>query len=260
MPDNFLIIAPLFKIAYGLIAVALVYWVMRAVLSYSAKMDSRAGVSFKDSMAVMQRSPLALGVYKGLRILGLMILAGCLCLMVGMLASCSAQAGTIIPDRYDRQIAKAVETYWPAYPFPDAWKAQLYQESRLDPDAVSPVGAAGLAQIMPGTFAQIVRELRLPPGLSPHSEMAVDWGAYYMARQHAVWRAPRPWDDRHKLAQASYNAGAGHIIAAQARCGDPPGYQAIIRCLPEVTGKHARETITYVIRIAQWRHLIEAGG
>lgn len=258
--DDFVLTAVLFKVGYAFAALALVYWVFRKILSYSREMDERAGIDFKDSMAIMKESPEALANYKGRRIHGLLILAGCLCLMLGMLWGCSAQAAPLISDRYDRQIGEAVEKYWPDYPFPTSWKAQLYQESRLDPAAVSPVGAAGLAQFMPATWRQVVRELRLPPGVSPHHELAITAGAYYMARLRRQWSAPRPADDRQRLAQASYNGGIGNMLAAQRLCGDPPLYADIIRCLPQVTGRHARETIGYVPAIARWRRLIEAGG
>jgi hypothetical protein len=167
---------------------------------------------------------------------------------------------SMFPSQYDREIKRAVELYWPEYPFWTSWKSQLFQESRLDPAAVSPVGAAGLAQFMPGTWAQISRELRLPPGLSPHHAWAIEAGAYYMAKLRGQWSAPRPALDRHQLAQASYNAGLGHLLSAQRKCGGPPGYEAIVACLPQITGRHSAETIGYIKAIARWRRLIEAGG
>jgi membrane-bound lytic murein transglycosylase F len=142
----------------------------------------------------------------------------------------------------------------PAYDW-RLWKAQLYQESLLNPDAVSPVGARGLAQFMPGTWAEVSRQLGYEH-LNPHmAEPAIIAGAYYMARQLAIWKAPRPAADRYSLAAASYNAGAGNIIKAQQVCGGSNGYAEIISCLPEVTGHHSKETKTYVQRI--WRYWTE---
>jgi len=55
---------------------------------------------------------------------------------------------------YDKLIQQATEQY-----FPEAdWrliKAQLYQESRLNPQARSPAGALGIAQFMPATTTWI---------------------------------------------------------------------------------------------------------
>lgn len=245
---DFLIVGPAFKFGFAIAAVVGLIYVSR-------RLDDRAGLPFSETAKIIRRSALATGIYYGLRLLALAIL-------MGMVMGCAAQAGPLIPSKYDRQIEAAVAKWWPDYPFPDAWKAQLYQESRLDPSAVSPVGAAGLAQIMPGTWAQIARELRLPAGLSPHRTIAIEWGAYYMARHsRGPWNpALRSADERNALGQASYNAGLGNILAAQRRCGGPPGYAEIIRCLPAVTGRHAQETITYVDRIARWRVMIAAGG
>jgi membrane-bound lytic murein transglycosylase MltF len=85
-------------------------------------------------------------------------------------------------DRYDDQIKSSVRKYWGDFPQWQFWKAQLYQESLFDPEAVSPVGARGLAQFMPATWDQMVRELGLG-NISPHeSKYAIPAGAYYMAK------------------------------------------------------------------------------
>lgn len=164
----------------------------------------------------------------------------------------------MFPDRYDREIRAAAGRWWPGVPW-RLWKAQLYQESRLDPAAVSSAGARGLAQFMPATWAEIAPALGY--GLvSPHlAGPAIKAGAYYMARLRKGWSSPRPADDRHKLAQASYNAGMGNLLAAQRVCGGALLYAEIIACLPDVTGRHAAETITYVERIRRWWTMMEAG-
>lgn len=105
---------------------------------------------------------------------------------------------------------------------------------------------------MPATWREVQRELGLGRA-NPHmAEPAIEAGAYYMAKMRNIWSAPRPEADRHSLAMASYNAGAGNLIRAQRRCGGPNRYAAIIECLPQVTGHYSRETITYVERI--WRY------
>ena len=183
-----------------------------------------------------------------------------LAILVGMVIGCTPASAKTFPSPYDGEIHKAVERWWPDYPHWLAWKAQLYQESRLDPTAVSPVGAKGLAQFMPGTWVGVARELRLPAGASPTQDIAIDAGAYDMAKLRKAWRSPRPAEDRHMLAQASYNAGLGNLIAAQKRCGGLARYAEIIACLPAITGpRNSAETIGYVISIAKWRRLMEAG-
>lgn len=131
------------------------------------------------------------------------------------------------------------------------YKAQLKKESSLDPGAISPAGAMGLAQFMPGTWTDVSRDLGFE-GVSAFSvRHAIDAGAYYMATLRLKWSSPRPEVDRHNLALASYNAGFGNILAAQRLCAGALLYPDIIICLPQVTGRHAKETTNYVPAI--WR-------
>ena len=78
-----------------------------------------------------------------------------------------------------------------------------------------------------------------------------------MARLQKGWSSPRPQLERHRLAQSSYNAGAGNIIKAQSLCGGARDWADIAPCLPRVTGRHAAETIGYVDAIAKWRARME---
>lgn len=138
------------------------------------------------------------------------------------------------------------------------WKAQLYQESLLEVGAVSPVGAAGIAQFMPGTWRDVTRQLGWG-AVSPHiADYAIEAGAYYMANLRRNWSVPRPEIERHRLAQASYNAGFGNIAKAQARCGGARDWIDISPCLSLVTGRHAAETLGYVARIEKWWVMLEA--
>jgi len=165
-------------------------------------------------------------------------------------------AASIYPDRYDRDIEQAADMYLPGVDW-RLLKAQYYQESRLDPAAVSPVGAAGIAQFMPGTWAEVSRQIGSGQ-ISPHmAEPAIEAGAYYMAQLRKRWSAPRSEADRHSLALASYNAGLGNILKAQKLAGGAPDYAQIIKRLPEVTGRHAKETTTYVMRIwGYWTQML----
>lgn len=246
MFDDFVLTAAAMKATYAILAVIGLIWL-------SSRLDQRAGRSFGQSMEEMARDPMALAIYYGARFAGL-------ALLVGLLMGCSAaQAGPVIPSKYDSRIKSAVASYWPDYPAWTAWKAQLYQESRLDPAAVSPVGAAGLAQMMPATWADLTRQMRLGAA-SPHTEIAIDAGAYYMARLRGQWKRGRTPDQRQPLAQASYNAGTGTIIRAQKLCDGAADWGGISPCLMKVSGPaHARETTTYVARIEQWRRMIDAG-
>ena len=81
----------------------------------------------------------------------------------------------------------------------------VQQESRWNPDAVSPKGAMGLAQLMPAT----ARILRVDPQ-DPYENL--DGGARYLAEQYRTFRS---W----RLALAAYNAGPK---AVETHGGVPP--------------------------------------
>ena len=104
---------------------------------------------------------------------------------------------------------------------------------------------------MPATWGEARDALRLRVD-AWNPQASIYAAAWYKARLLRIWTAPRPAVDRLHLAEASYNAGAGNLIKAQRVCGGPPLYADIIVCLPQVTGEHARETITYVERIDIW--------
>ena len=94
--------------------------------------------------------------------------------------------------------------------------AQLYAESNFNPSAVSPVGAQGIAQFMPGTARSY--------GLSD----PFDATAAISAQAHLMHDLMRQFGSV-PLALAAYNAGPGAV----ARCGCVPSY-------PETRGYVAR--------------------
>lgn len=80
-------------------------------------------------------------------------------------------------------------------------EALVWQESRWRAEALSPVGARGLAQLMPGT----AREL----GVNPDDPFAnLEGGARYLRQQ--IDR----FDGDLERALAAYNAGPGRVIRA----------------------------------------------
>jgi membrane-bound lytic murein transglycosylase F len=156
------------------------------------------------------------------------------------------------PDKYDNDFRSAAGRFMPGVDW-RLLKSQCWQESRFKTGAISPVGAMGLCQFMPGTWNQVAGQLDFPANASAFApELSIEAAAYYMGRLRAQWSAPRPETDRHSLALASYNGGLGNILAAQAKCQGANGYQQIIHCLPQVTGPHSRETIDYVDQV--WRY------
>lgn len=153
--------------------------------------------------------------------------------------------------KYDTLIQKAVDAHLPGYDWRKL-KAQYYQESRLNPKAVSPAGAGGIAQFMLATWKEKAPKAGYPDADRFDPEASIMVGAYYMAELIEQWRWKRPEVDRHCLAMASYNAGLGNILKAQKLADNATLYAHIIAKLPEVTGDHSKETKTYVKRILNY--------
>jgi soluble lytic murein transglycosylase-like protein len=139
-------------------------------------------------------------------------------------------------------------------------KAQGVQESRLDPAAISPTGARGVMQVMPATWGEIQKAMGWR-GISPHSAPHnIFGGVWYQARMARIWSGrDRSAAEAYALGLASYNAGAGTILHAQALCADARLWPAVAPCLIAVSGPaNARQTIDYVRRIGRWHAMLEA--
>ena len=177
-----------------------------------------------------------------------------LCIALVGLSACvfshqACSARRIDTRQYDDQIRSAWRRYLPVYHWGIGW-AQMAQESAFKVDARSPVGASGLAQFMPLTWQDMKRAGVVPDDASPRdARHAIQAQAFYMWRLNRTWSSKRTDGDRMRLALASYNAGAGNIIKAQRACNMVVEYDAIMCCLPQVTGRHAFETLDYVPRI-----------
>ena len=103
VPDTFVVIAAALKLAFALAAVY-------AAVRVSRWLDDRANKPFAATIAVILKSDLGTALYYGLRFLAI-------CLLLGMVIGCTpAGAGILMPDKYDRHIHDAVDTYWPDYP------------------------------------------------------------------------------------------------------------------------------------------------
>ena len=149
-------------------------------------------------------------------------------------------------SEYDRTIKASWRRYLPQYHWGVGY-AQMMQESAGRPDAVSPVGAVGLAQFMPTTWDDMQLAGIVPRGASrKNAKYSLQAQAYYMSRLNRTWSSKRSNHDRIRLALASYNAGVGNIIKSQSKCGGVLEYEPIMSCLHLITGNHAKETRGYV--------------
>ena len=178
-----------------------------------------------------------------------------------LLSIATLLAPILLADNFidDLRIKKAVGSYWPDCGMPCEWqwlKAQIQVESSGQVKAISPAGAKGALQFMDDTWQDMIEREYVPSHASPFDfKHAVIAGARYMSDLMSVWSADRSWTERMKLARASYNAGIGNMLKAQTRCDGALLYDEIMKCLPDITGTHARETASYnpKIELEYWR-------
>lgn len=159
----------------------------------------------------------------------------------------SWQVSKLSKIKYDIAFRKHTRTYIPTLDW-RLIKAQCFQESAFNEEAVSTVGAKGLCQFMPRTWEGELERA----GLTGHPfnyDLNIQMAAQYMGRLIGQWSSPRPEKDRVSLAFASYNAGLGNILDSQRVCDNENLFTEIMICLPCVTGDHSRETTQYVFRI-----------
>jgi membrane-bound lytic murein transglycosylase MltF len=128
--------------------------------------------------------------------------------------------------------------------------AQGYQESRLDQNAKSPVGAIGVMQVMPATGKELkVGDIRL-------TEPNIHAGVKYIRFVVDQYFKDEPMDELNKglFAFASYNAGPGRVRQlrreAQKQGLDPNVWFNNVELV--AAKKIGRETVTYVSNIYKY--------
>jgi membrane-bound lytic murein transglycosylase MltF len=149
------------------------------------------------------------------------------------------------------QLYALFEKYGQQYRFdPLMLAAQGYQESQLNQDAKSHVGAVGVMQIMPATGKSLaVGDIRL-------AEPNVHAGAKYMDQLMTRYFADAKFDqvNRTLFAFASYNAGPGNMRkmrgAAEQRGLDPDQWFNNVEIV--TAQKIGVETTTYVRNIYKY--------
>jgi len=96
------------------------------------------------------------------------------------------------------------------------WSRQEQQESGGRQSAVSPVGAFGVAQLMPETAAEMARQM----GVSPEA-LRTDANLNRRAGQMYMDQQLEKYGGNEVLALAAYNAGPGRVDEWIQRFGDP---------------------------------------
>jgi soluble lytic murein transglycosylase len=120
------------------------------------------------------------------------------------------------------------------------------QESQFDREAMSPVGARGLTQLMPATAKEQAGKLGLP--WDP-SRLTEDIGYNVMIGSSFFDRMLNYYQGNYVLAVASYNAGPGNVNRFIRANGDPrqPGVDVVdwIEAIP------LTETRAYVQKVLE---------
>ena len=128
--------------------------------------------------------------------------------------------------------------------------AQGYQESRLDNNAKSAVGAVGVMQVMPATGKELkVGDIR-------QVEPNVHAGVKYMRFMMDQYFKDEPMDDLNKglMTFAAYNAGPGRLRQLRSEA-EKQGLEGIMapRLAKELAERGiGRETVTYVSNIYKY--------
>lgn len=155
-------------------------------------------------------------------------------------------------DRFDDQFRKYSKRYFGVGFDWRLFKAQGMAESNLDSAATSWVGARGIMQLMPNTFQEISSK---NPEMSriDDPEWNIAAGIYYDRVLWRLWAADSVEDHRREFMLASYNAGRGTILSAQATARrdslDHRTWPAIESVAPKVRRWRYQETLGYVKKV-----------
>lgn len=154
---------------------------------------------------------------------------------------------------YQAELTRTARAVWGLDAPVAAFAAQIHQESGWRPDAVSQVGAAGMAQFMPATAKWIAG---IDPTLGTNQPFNPGWAMRalvtydrYLYERTPTHYAPR---DRMWVALRAYNGGLGHWNAEAASVGPakPTRAQVDAACgKARRSPKHCAENLGYPQRI-----------
>jgi soluble lytic murein transglycosylase len=133
---------------------------------------------------------------------------------------------------------------------PEVAMAIARRESELNPEAVSPVGARGLMQVMPGTARQVAGEIGVEYS---KNRLTTDWrynaklGTAYLGGLLDIY------EGSFVLAFAAYNAGPSRVDQWIETYGDPR--DSLIDQVDWIEHIPYRETRNYVMRVIESLHV-----
>jgi membrane-bound lytic murein transglycosylase MltF len=164
----------------------------------------------------------------------------------------TARANAKAAERFDPQFKKYSKRYFGVAFDWKRFKAQAMAESNLDTAATSFVGARGLMQLMPSTYAAI-QSKRPEFGHINDPEWNIAAGIMHDRYLWKLWSSTVPDSERVHFMFGSYNAGEGPITRAAetAKKKQLPHdrWTSIEEVAPGVPRWRYRETLGYVRKV-----------
>ena len=158
-------------------------------------------------------------------------------------------------SRYDETFRRYSKRYFGAGFDWRYFKAQGMAESGMDPEATSYVGARGIMQLMPSTYA-VIASRRTEFGAIDDPEWNIAAGIMHDRYLWKLWSASISEAERPAFMFGSYNAGEGTIKRARTtaldRVGSGEAWSHIEQIAPEVPRWRYRETLAYVRTIGRY--------
>lgn len=136
---------------------------------------------------------------------------------------------------------------------PEVALAIARRESEMNPEAVSPVGARGLMQIMPATARKVAEEIGVEYS---KNRLTTDWR--YNAKLGTAYLGGllEFYEGSYVLAFAAYNAGPSRVERWIEQFGDPR--DSLVDQVDWIEHIPFRETRNYVMRVMESLHVYRA--
>ena len=147
------------------------------------------------------------------------------------------KGGVPVPQEVVALVESSIQAAGSQFVTESVLAAQLFQESHFNEAAVSPVGAQGIAQFMPATWAAWGRDENGDGKADPFDmQDAIPAAARFDA--HVADQVASVPGDRTELMLAAYNAGPGAVLQYQ---GVPPFQetQAYVRTITDLASEWA---------------------